>query len=166
MIPDLENSSNEVLGSSLSLPAHGRAGARATPFLAAHFAKRNTKFGGGGTPVVERFAFTTGQEARADKNSSPPNPFPFCPPERKLSKVSVRIFFEKSSDFVQDRQPICKVCVFPLARGGVYPAYSLLLCGAPRFGGQIFKQFPNEPILFRPKGESKAAIFCPKAITN
>ena len=40
-------------GSSLSLPAHGRAGARATPFLAAHFAKRNTKFGGGGTPVVE-----------------------------------------------------------------------------------------------------------------
>ena len=64
MIPDLENSSNEVLGSSLSLPAHGRAGARATPFLAAHFAKRNTKFGGG-TPVVERFAFTTGQEARA-----------------------------------------------------------------------------------------------------
>jgi len=92
MIPDLENSSNEVLGSSLSLPAHGRAGARATPFLAAHFAKRNTKFGGG-TPVVERFAFTTGQEARAGKNSwwtltlQPPSLSAdrqaFCPPERK-----------------------------------------------------------------------------------
>jgi hypothetical protein len=37
--------------------------------------------------------------------SAPPNPLPFCPPERKLSKVSVRIFAEKSSDFVQDRQP-------------------------------------------------------------
>ena len=39
--------------------------AEAAPFLAALFAKQKTKFGGGGTPVVERFAFTTGQEARA-----------------------------------------------------------------------------------------------------
>jgi len=53
-----------VNGSSLSLPAHGRAGARTTSSLAALFAKQKTKFGGG-TPVVERFAFTTGQEARA-----------------------------------------------------------------------------------------------------
>ncbi len=30
------------LGSSLSLPAHGWVGARATSFLAAHFAKQNT----------------------------------------------------------------------------------------------------------------------------
>ena len=83
------------------------------------------------------------------------NPLPFCPPERKLSKFSVRIFAEKSSDFVQDRQPLCKVCVSRLARGF-----------APRFGKRIFKQFPNEPIFFRPKGKRKAAIFCPKAITN
>jgi len=34
--------SQTKLGSSLSLPTHGRAGARATPFLAAHFAKQNT----------------------------------------------------------------------------------------------------------------------------
>ena len=34
----------------------------------------------------------------------PPNPLPFCPPERKLSKFSVRIFAEKSSDFVQETQ--------------------------------------------------------------
>jgi len=65
----------------------------------------------------------------------PPSPLPFCPPERKLSKVSVRIFAKKSSDFVQDRQPICKVSVSRLARGF-----------APRFGKRIFKQFPNEPI--------------------
>ena len=41
--------SQTKLGSSLSLPAHGWVGARATLlFLAAHFAKRNSKFGGGG----------------------------------------------------------------------------------------------------------------------
>jgi hypothetical protein len=34
----------------------------------------------------------------------PPNPLPFCPPERFFSEISVRIFAEKSSDFVQDRQ--------------------------------------------------------------
>jgi hypothetical protein len=113
------------------------------PFLAAFFAKQKTKFGGGG-------------KARAGREFIFPRPlFLPAPPERKLSKFSVRIFFEKSSDFVQDRQPICKVCVSRLARGF-----------APRFGGRIFKQFPNEPIFFRPKGERKAAIFCPKAITN
>jgi len=32
----------------------------------------------------------------------PPNPLPFCPPERKsFSKFSVRVFAKKSSDFVQ-----------------------------------------------------------------
>ena len=124
-------------GSSLSLPAHGRVGAKATPFLAALFAKQKTKFGGG--------------KARAGKNSFPPNPLPFCPPERKLSKFSVRIFFEKSSDFVQDRQPICKVSVSRLARGF-----------APRFGKRIFKQFPNEPIFFSPEGRTQSGNFLPK----
>ena len=62
-----------VNGSSLSLPAHGRAGARTTSSLAALFAKQKTKFGGG-TPVVERFAFTTGQEARAGPEG--PRSFP------------------------------------------------------------------------------------------
>ena len=39
--------------------------------MAAHFAKRNTKFGGGG------------KRGRA-KIPSPPNPLPFCPPERSV----------------------------------------------------------------------------------
>ena len=43
------------LGSSLLLPAYGREG-QGQHLLAAHFAKRNTKFGGGG-------------KARAGKNS-------------------------------------------------------------------------------------------------
>jgi len=59
------------LGSSLSLPAHGWVGARATPFLlAAHFAKQNTKFGGGESEGGQKFL--------------PPNPLPFCPPERSV----------------------------------------------------------------------------------
>ena len=62
-------------GSSLSLPAHGRAGARATSSLAAHFAKRNTKFGGGG-------------KARAGKNSFPPTPFLFARPSLKVFQNS------------------------------------------------------------------------------
>jgi len=77
-----------VNGSSLSLPAHGRAGARTTSSLAALFAKQKTKFGGG-TPVVERFAFTTGQEARAGKNSwwtSTLQPPSFLPARAKIIK--------------------------------------------------------------------------------
>ena len=45
MVPDFNNLVN---GSSLLLPVHGRAGARATSFLAALFAKQKTKFGGDG----------------------------------------------------------------------------------------------------------------------
>ena len=107
------------IGNFLLLLAHGWRGIKAIS-LVAYSPLANTKFGGGG-------------KARADKNSFPPTPFLICPPERKnLSKISVRIFMEKSSDFVQDRQPICKVCVSRLARGF-----------APRFGKRIFKQFPK-----------------------
>ena len=77
-----------VNGSSLSLPAHGRAGARTTSSLAALFAKQKTKFGGG-TPVVERFAFTTGQEARAGKN--------YQKSASGFSRKKVRILFRTDS---------------------------------------------------------------------
>ena len=64
--PVVEPSVHYGAGGRVGAPASpAKRGERATPFLAAHFAKRNTKFGGGGTLVVERFAFTTGQEARA-----------------------------------------------------------------------------------------------------
>ena len=50
----MPNWNTQNIGSSLSLPAHGRAGARATSSLAAHFAKRNTKFGGGKIGIGKR----------------------------------------------------------------------------------------------------------------
>jgi len=73
------------------LPAHGKAGARATPFLAAFFAKRKTKFGGG--------------KARAGKNFFPPTPFLFARPSLKVfqnsafgfSRKKVRISFRVRS---------------------------------------------------------------------
>jgi len=104
------------IGSSLSLPAHGRAGARATSLMAAHFAKRNTKFGGGGKKLES--------ESEGGQKFLPPNPLPFCPPELKsFSKFSVRIFAKKSSDFVQRSEPNCMLRVYCL--------------GASRLGSQI-----------------------------
>ena len=121
------NKSVNQKGSSLSLPAHGRAWARATPFLAALFAKQKTKFGGG-TPVVERFAFTTGQEARAGKNfypvgsrsdsfgAFPPTPFLFARPSENyqnsasgFSRKKVRILSKRDSTLLYSRfsAPFC-----------------------------------------------------------
>jgi len=75
-------------GSPLSLPAHGRAGARATSSLPAHFAKRNTKFGGGGKKLES--------ESEGGQKFLPPNPLPFCPPERLDFKI-------RNSDFAQKK---------------------------------------------------------------
>jgi len=113
MIPNFQNSSNKSLGSSLLLPAHGRAGARATSFLAArqlrwHEIRRRRKSEGG-----QKFL--------------PPNPLPFCPPERKLSKFSVQIFVKESSNFVQKTPPsftfseIERGCLGALRLGMVFP---------------------------------------------
>ena len=160
-------------GSSLSLPAHGRAGARATSSLAAHFAKRNTKFGGGG-------------KARAGKNSFPPTPFLFARPSLKVfqnlafgfSLKKVRISFSVRSQIVccefvasalraSAGRPACR-------RGGLYSICQDFLGSIATFCESktrfaVAKQRINEiyePILFiPPKAESKAIIFnSPKAI--
>ena len=128
------------LGSSLLLPAHGRAGARAT-LLAALFAKRKTKFGGGG-------------KARAGKNSFPPTPFLFTRPSVNyqnsasgFSRKKVRILFKTDSQFVK--------FAFPASLG------ASPLASANEFSSN----FQTSQSFFRPKGESKAAILYPKAIT-
>jgi len=55
ILPNKMNLSKQILGSSLSLPAYGRAGqGQHLFFLAAHFAKRNTKFGGGKIGIGKR----------------------------------------------------------------------------------------------------------------
>ena len=60
-----------------------------------------TKFGGGGTPVVERFAFTTGQEARAGPEGETSFPYgvnknsSFLPARAKIIKIQRPDFPEK-----------------------------------------------------------------------
>ena len=102
--------------SSLMLRANGQGGSSAT-VLAAHFAKRNTKFGGGG-------------KARAGKNSFPPTPFLFARPSVRVSKLSVRIFAKKSSDFNQKTPPIFTFC--EIVRNSL---------GAKRLGMVFFRNF-------------------------
>ena len=63
--------------SSLSLPAYGQVG-QGQHSLAAHFALRNTKFGGGKKLETE---------SEGGQKFLPPNPLPFCPPERSVSVV-------------------------------------------------------------------------------
>ncbi|MDI9537605.1 MAG: hypothetical protein QM280_07065 [Bacteroidota bacterium] len=72
----------KILGSSLSLPAHGWVGARATSFLAAHFALRNTAFG-----ASEKSE--SGKE-RAGRNS-PQTPLP----PRPKNKIGVAKRFRR-----------------------------------------------------------------------
>ena len=61
------------------------SGANTIPFLAAHFAKRNTKNCGG----EKRSG-----ESEGGQKFLPPNPLPFCPPERLDFKI-------RNSDFRQ-----------------------------------------------------------------
>ena len=154
-------------GSSLSLPAHGRAGARATSLLAAHFARQNTKFGGGG-------------KTRAGKNSFPPAPFLFARPSLKVFQNSafgfslkkVRISFRVRSQIV-----CCEFVASALSAsaGRLYSICQDFLGSIATFCESktrfaVAKQRINEvyePILFiPPKAKSKAIIFSPKAIVQ
>ena len=80
------------------LPAYGRAG-QGQHFLAAHFAKRRTKNCGG----EKRSG-----ESEGGQKFLPPNPLPFCPPERKsfnqnsasgFSSKKVRILTKRHRQF-------------------------------------------------------------------
>ena len=113
MIPNFIKTSKYNLGSSLSLPAYGRVG-QGQRFSAAHFAKRNTKNCGG----EKRSG-----ESEGGQKFLPPNPLPFCPPERKSfnqnshsgfssKKVrpSSRNFVSlRGKDFVQKAPPIFRI---------------------------------------------------------
>ena len=93
-----------ILGSSLSLPAHGRVGARATSLLVAHFALQNTKFGSekGKVQNPARIPPQTppagGKKAEAGQFHSPRKIV--CPAE---SKLVFRIFVKKCDSWRRDR---------------------------------------------------------------
>ncbi|MBI5420968.1 MAG: hypothetical protein HZA35_01500 [Parcubacteria group bacterium] len=87
-------------------------------FLAAHFAKRNTKFGGG--KKLE-------SESEGGQKFLPPNPFLFARPSYWISEFAIRIFVKKSSNFVQKTPPsftfseIVRCCLGALRLGMVFP---------------------------------------------
>ena len=84
MINQKQNKGKQNIGSFLLLPAYGRVG-QGQHSLAAHFAKRNTKNCGG----EKRSG-----ESEGGQKFFPPNPLPFCPPERLDFKI-------RNSDFCQ-----------------------------------------------------------------
>ena len=137
-------------GSSLSLPANGLGGARATPFLVAHFAKRNTKFGGGG-------------KARAGKNSFPPTPFLFARPSENYQKSAsgfslkkVRILSKTDSQFVKFR--------FPASLGAEFTPHTACCCAGPLASANEFSSnFQTSQSFFSPEGRTQSGNFLPKS---
>jgi len=151
MLPNKINLSKRNKGSEPVVCARV-GGANTTSFLAVHFAKRNTKNCGG-----EK----RNGESEGGQKFLPPNPLPFCPPERSVfvlpseARQSVGILFKMSSDFFQQTPPktICR-----LARGF-----------APRFGGHFGKIIPRIFEINRQFSRRKAAVhkllslYCGKA---
>ena len=91
--------------SSLSLPAYGQVG-QGQHSLAAHFALRNTKFGGGKKLETE---------SEGGQKFLPPNPLPFCPPERSvwrakraISSVQKRFGFRQTNAPQSNFQEFCR----------------------------------------------------------
>ena len=161
----MPNWNTQNIGSSLMLRANGQGGSSAT-VLAAHFAKRNTKFGGGG-------------KARAGKNSFPPAPFLFSRPSLKVFQNSAFGFSLKKVriSFSVRSQIVCCEFVASALRASAGRLYSICqdflgsiatFCESKtRFA--VAKQRIHgvyEPILFiPPSAESKAIIFnTPKTI--
>ena len=100
MINQKQNKGKQNIGSSLLLPAYGRVG-QGQHSLVAHFAKRNTKNCGG----EKRSG-----ESEGGQKFLPPNPLPFCPPERKsfnqnsksgFSSKKVRILTKRHRQLVK-----------------------------------------------------------------
>jgi len=95
MIPNIQNSSNKIKGSSLLLPAYGQEG-QGQHSLAANFAKRNTKNCGG----EKRSG-----ESEGGQKFLPPTPFLFARPSGKVFCSAARSAAIKiqSPDFRQKR---------------------------------------------------------------
>jgi|GEM_PF-2568893 len=132
-----------IKGSFLLLPAYGRVG-QGQHSLAEHFARRNTKNCGG----EKRRG-----ESEGGQKFLPPNPLPFCAPERSVfvlpreARQSVRILFKMGSDFFQQTPPKFIYSVICLARRF-----------APRFGGHFGKIIPRIFEINRQFSRRKAAV--------
>jgi len=145
MLYDWSMESNYITGKGSRIVVCAReGGANTTPFLAAHFAKRNTKNCGG----EKRSG-----DSEGGQKFLPPSPLPFCPPERsvlvlpRFARQSVGILFKMSSDFFQQTPPKF-----------IYRGISLARGFAPRFGRHFRKEMPREFKINRQFSRRKAAV--------
>ena len=95
-------------------------GANTTPFMAAHFAKQNTKFGGGGKRGRAKIP------SPQPPSFLPARAFRFC----ARSAQSFGVLLKKSSNINQKRPPNCTLC--EIVRGCL---------GASRLGIVFFRNF-------------------------
>ena len=118
MIPQTSKIRKRILGSSLSLPAHGKGWGKGNTFSCGAFCEAKYEIRRWRNPSSRTLCVHYGARSEGGQkflvDTHSPTPLPFCPPERKLSKFSVRIFAEKSSDFVQDRQHCTIFSIFRL----------------------------------------------------
>ena len=109
--------------------AHGKGGASSCTL----------KIGGAPANRVE-------VEARAGKNSFPPTPFLFARPSEFFSEISVGIFLEKSSDFVQKSQPLYAAAGFGFEPKFLGPRPKVLPLDDPAMLTNTFYPTSNFPI--------------------
>ena len=95
-------------------------GANTTPFMAAHFAKQNTKFGGGGKRGRAKIP------SPQPPSFLPARAFRFC----ARSAQSFGVLLKKSSNINQKRPPNCTLC--EIVRNSL---------GAKRLGMVFFRNF-------------------------
>ena len=100
--------------------------------------------------LVKNFGEKRSGESEGGQKFLPPNPLPFCPPERsvlvlpRFARQSVGILFKMSSDFFQQTPP---KLISGLARRF-----------APRFGRHFRKEMPRVFEINRQFSRHKAAV--------
>ena len=123
MITNFSKIINESLGSSLSLPAHGRVGARATSTLAAHFALQNTH----SKSAKKRAVGSEGEaEGGCGGNSASPERLrPAAPPENLQGGTEQKNFLfllkeknRRAQNQKMRRKFFCEVAAEALAKAG------------------------------------------------
>ena len=110
-----------------------------TNFLAAHFAKRNTKFGGGRKKLES--------ESEGGQKFLPPTRFLFARPSDWVSKLGIRIFVKESSNFVQKTPPVGKyLCWRALCEGSptkIFPNWRRERDSNPRYAVKRIHEFQS-----------------------
>jgi len=141
--------------------------------MAARQFSTGTKFGGGGTPEAERFAFATGQEARAGKNSFPPTPFLFARPSVKVFQNSAFGFLRKKVriSFSVRSHIVCCEFIASALRAEAGRLYSICQDFLGSIATFCESKTRFELILLRKSRPAtgfscKAIIFSPKAIVQ